>query len=246
MNMSFGTAPADSYVNDPLCQAVRRAFNAGIVVVVAAGNNGKDDRGNKMYGSINSPGIEPSAITVGAANSLGTDYRVDDTIASYSSKGPTRGFKVVNGVKKYDNLIKPDLVAPGNKLISAISNSSRGSSDSIVYRNPTLDTRNSSKSGEGLMYMSGSSMAAPLVSGAVAMMLQANPNLTPNLVKATLMYTAQQMNGYNSFEQGAGLLNIDDNEKYPIKCVEPFKRSFDDDRLKLFVEYDRKRNNLLG
>ena len=65
------------------------------------------------------PGIEPSVITVGAANTYGTDGRSDDTVATYSSRGPTRGYKTVSGVRKYDNLIKPDLVAPGNKLISA-------------------------------------------------------------------------------------------------------------------------------
>src|SRR4029450_14033804 len=76
--------------------------------------------GDKLYGRIHSPGIEPSAITVGAANTLGTDNRSDDVMASYSSRGPTRGFWTDDsGVKHYDNIIKPDMVAPGNKLISA-------------------------------------------------------------------------------------------------------------------------------
>ena len=59
------------------------------------------------------------------------------------------------------------------------------------------------------MYMSGTSVAAPVVAGAVALMLQANPSLKPNLVKAILMYSAQQLNGYNTLEQGAGMLNVD-------------------------------------
>ena len=73
INMSLGTAARDSYTVDPLCLAARRAFNAGIVVVASAGNNGKDALGNKLYGTIGSPGIEPSVITVGASNTFGTD-----------------------------------------------------------------------------------------------------------------------------------------------------------------------------
>jgi serine protease AprX len=90
VNMSLGTMAVDSYTNDPLCRAVRRLVDAGIVVVAAAGNNGKDGAGQKLYGAIHSPGNEPSAITVGAVNTYGTDGRDDDTIATYSSRGPTR------------------------------------------------------------------------------------------------------------------------------------------------------------
>ena len=213
INMSFGTPASDSYLNDPLCQAARRAVNAGIVVVASAGNNGKDTLGNKLFGTINSPGIEPSVITVGAVNTLGTDFRSDDTIATYSSRGPTRGYATVNGVRKYDNLIKPDLVAPGNKLIGATGtynpgngtriNSALAATYSSLVTNPQADpyARN--------MYLSGTSMSTPVVSGTVALMLQANPKLTPNLVKAILMYSAQPLNGYSTLEQGAGELNVD-------------------------------------
>src|SRR5581483_6903227 len=209
LNLSLGTPAKDSYKNDPLCQAVRRAYNAGIVVVVAAGNNGKDSSGRKIYGGINSPGIEPSAITVGAANTYGTDARSDDVIASYSSRGPTRGYVTVNGQKKYDNLIKPDLVAPGNKIIAACSNGKTGGGNNIEINYPALKTGTASTAADQVMYQSGTSMATPVVSGAVALMLQANPNLTPSLVKAILMYTAQPLNGFNMFEQGAGELNVD-------------------------------------
>ena len=84
INMSLGTAARDSYTNDPLCLAARRAVNAGIVVVASAGNFGKSLTGEKLYGTIGSPGIEPSVITVGAANTLGTEYRSDDTVATFS------------------------------------------------------------------------------------------------------------------------------------------------------------------
>src|SRR5205814_1019347 len=114
------TAAVDSYKNDPLCRAVRRLVDAGIVVVAAAGNDGKDALHPELYGRIHSPGNEPSAITVGATNTFGTDARSDDAVTTYSSRGPTRSFWTdASGVKHHDNLIKPDLVAPGNKIVSA-------------------------------------------------------------------------------------------------------------------------------
>ena len=116
--MSLGTRAVNSYLDDPLCKSVRRLVDAGVVVVAAAGNEGKDANGDKVYGQIHSPGNEPSAITVGASNTFGTDGRSDDTVTTYSSRGPTRSYSTdASGVKHYDNLIKPDLVAPGNKII---------------------------------------------------------------------------------------------------------------------------------
>ncbi len=87
VNMSLGALAIDSYRNDPACRAVRRLVDAGIVVVAAAGNNGKNNLGQKLYGMIHSQGNEPSAITVGATNTYATDIRNDDTIATYSSRG---------------------------------------------------------------------------------------------------------------------------------------------------------------
>src|SRR5437588_12444579 len=92
VNMSLGAPAISSYKNDPICRAARALVDAGIVVVAAAGNNGKDANGNKIYGQIHSPGNEPSVITVGAANTLGTDVRNDDGVATYSSRGPTRSY----------------------------------------------------------------------------------------------------------------------------------------------------------
>jgi serine protease AprX len=73
VNMSLGMPAVDSYRNDPICRAARRLVDAGVVVFAAAGNNGKDSEGNKLYGHIHSPGNEPSVITVGASNTFGTD-----------------------------------------------------------------------------------------------------------------------------------------------------------------------------
>ncbi|HYL98457.1 MAG TPA: S8 family peptidase, partial [Blastocatellia bacterium] len=207
INLSLGTAAVDSYQNDPLCQAVRAAHDAGVVVVVAAGNDGKDAKGNKLYGTIESPGIEPSAITVGAANTYGTDSRADDGITSYSSRGPTRGYvqDAATGQTIYDNLIKPDLVAPGNKIIAAEAYGA-----DLVADYPQLDaSQYETNPHHYLMCMSGTSVSAPVVSGAAALLLQENPNLTPNQVKAILTYTAQPLAGFNTLEQGAGEVNID-------------------------------------
>jgi subtilisin family serine protease len=82
VNMSLGMPAVDSYENDPICRAVRRLFDAGVVMLAAAGNNGHDSDGNKVYGHIHSPGNEPSAITIGASNTFGTDGRGDDVMAS--------------------------------------------------------------------------------------------------------------------------------------------------------------------
>ena len=105
-------------------------------------------------------------------------------------------------------MIKPDLVAPGNKIITARAFSNSGTNN-IVSENPSLEVNPTANSNVKLMYLSGTSMAAPMVSGTAALMIQANPNLTPNLVKAILMYSAQPLAGCNTFEQGAGLVNVD-------------------------------------
>jgi len=137
VNMSLGAAAIDSYRSDPICKAVRKLVDAGVVVVAAAGNNGKDVNGRKLYGQIHSPGIEPSAVTVRASNTYGTDSRADDAVTTYSSRGPTRGYSTeANGLRHYDNLVKPDLVAPGNKLIEA-----EAVKNALVIQHPELDAR---------------------------------------------------------------------------------------------------------
>jgi serine protease AprX len=205
VNLSLGTAAVESYKNDPVCKAVRRLVDAGIVVVAAAGNNGKDAAGQKIYGAIHSPGSEPSVITVGATNTFGTDARSDDGVASYSSRGPTRGgWTDTHGARHHDNLVKPDLVAPGNKIIDAAAEDNY-----LITTHPELDAEVSSVDSRRMMYLNGTSMATPTVAGAAALMLQANPTLTPNIVKTILMYTAQPLPGFNMLEQGSGQLNVE-------------------------------------
>src|SRR5207245_434337 len=79
----------------------------------------------------------------------------------------------------------------------------------LVTHNPSLDVKGISNEYHDQMYMSGTSMATPAVSGAAALVLQRNPGLTPNLVKAILEYTAQPLRGFNTLEQGAGELNVE-------------------------------------
>src|SRR6202140_4676296 len=107
LNLSLGRPIYESYKMDPLCHAVEAAWKSGIVVVVAAGNNGRYQATNG-YGTITAPGNDPYVITVGAMKPMGTPTRVDDLIASYSSKGPTA----------LDAIAKPDILAPGNLLVS--------------------------------------------------------------------------------------------------------------------------------
>src|SRR2546422_424788 len=218
INLSLGHPVYESYTLDPLCQAVEAAWKAGIVVVAAAGNYGRDNSmGTKGYGTIASPGNDPYVITVGAMKTNDTLYTSDDTIASYSSKGPTL----------VDHLVKPDLVAPGNQVISLLAPNSTLplSYPKTLVSSSLYETIGSSgKSGDYFM-LSGTSMAAPVVSGAAALLIQQHPSMTPDQVKARLMKTAtkalnlfsvgtdaktlQQFNSQSDiFTVGAGYLNI--------------------------------------
>jgi len=214
INLSLGRPVFESYQQDPLCQAVEAAWKAGIVVVVAAGNMGRDNEfGTHGYGLIAAPGNDPYVLTVGAMNAMGTPSKSDDIITSYSSKGPSA----------VDHVVKPDLVAPGNRVASLLSSGSRLDQEfpgnelpPVVYGAPLNATRY-------YFVLSGTSMATPVVSGAAALLLQSDPGESPDEIKARLIKTAdksfpaltQLMVGgvlttyqYDVFTVGAGYLDI--------------------------------------
>ncbi len=211
MNLSLSTNSLESYETDPLCRAVRSAVAAGITVIVSAGNYGKSIDGKEIYGSISSPGNEPSAITIGSANPHATLTRTDDVVNTFSSRGPTRGgYVTAAGVRHYDNLLKPDLVAPGNKIISAQASSVSGFNQLVKdFPQLRLSLTATAPTAADVMQLSGTSVLSPVVSGTVALLLQRNPGLTPPLIKALLQSTAQQIPNANLAQQGAGLLNIE-------------------------------------
>jgi subtilisin family serine protease len=148
-----------------------------------------------QYAGITSPGNAPWVLTVGASSHMGTTARGDDTIAAFSSRGPTA----------VDHIAKPDLVAPG------VGTESLSDPFGRLYTTNAAGLLPGTATTAYLPYMSlsGTSMAAPVVTGTVALMLQANPSLTPNAVKAILQFTAQTYTGYDPLTEGAGFLNAD-------------------------------------
>jgi serine protease AprX len=191
INMSLGTAPTQSWRFDPLCQAVERAVRAGIVVVTSAGNNGETLDHRPVMGAVTTPGISPYAITVGALRTNNTVERSDDVVAPWSSKGPTY----------IDHLIKPDLVAPGSRVVSLLSPGSTLARD-FPERIVIGAGRN------GYFQLSGTSMAAGAVSGAAALLLQSQPQMNPLQVKLLLQATSDFLESAGLVGAGAGSLNL--------------------------------------
>jgi serine protease AprX len=219
INLSLGRQVTESYKLDPLCQAVEAAWRAGIVVVVAAGNDGRDNVNNTSgYGTISAPGNDPYVITVGAMKPMSSPDRGDDFVASYSSKGPTL----------VDHLVKPDLVAPGNWITSTLASTSATLYTELPHNQVPMNTYSyTGGTAPSTKYftLSGTSMATPVVSGAAVLLLQQNPSLTPDQVKARLMKTAYKnfprystatdtltgaryTSQYDIFTVGAGYLDI--------------------------------------
>lgn len=186
INLSLGQPVYESYTLDPLCQAVEQAWGAGIVVVAAAGNYGRDNsQGTDGYATITSPGNDPYVITVGATDMHNSPSRTNDTIASYSSKGPTA----------IDHVVKPDLIAPGNDIISILASPTctlvtTYPATQIPVSTYLLSWNNGSQLSTNYYRLSGTSMSTPVVSGAAALLIQKQPALTPDQIKARLMKTA--------------------------------------------------------
>ena len=193
INLSVAAGVYESYDTDPLTLAAKRAVRAGVVVVTAAGNLGRNAQRAIQYGGITAPGNAPWVLTVGASSHNGTVSRSDDSMAAFSSRGPSF----------IDYTAKPDLVAPGVGIESlADATSTLFAAHPTARLWGTLDTAT-----QPYLSLTGTSMAAPVVTGTVALMMQANPALTPNLVKAILQYTAEHKSRYDDLTQGAGFLN---------------------------------------
>ena len=191
INLSLGAPVMQPYRDDPLCEAVERAVRAGLVVVVAAGNYGRTAEGKDVMGGIATPGNSPFAITVGALDTHGTAKRSDDTLAPYSAKGPTR----------FDLNLKPDVVAPGTRVVSAEA------ADSYLAR--TYAVRHVAGTGaNAYIQLSGTSMAAGVVSGGVALLLEQRPHLKPFDARAILEVTSTFMPEVGVVGAGAGSVNL--------------------------------------
>ena len=186
LNLSFGAPPRSPYWEDPLNQAVMRAWQAGILVVVSAGNGGPDNM------TINVPGNVPYVLTVGAMTDNYTpDDLSDDHPAFFTAAGPT-----------FEGFPKPDLVAPGGHMISIMDPFS-----TFAREHPEFHD------GGFRFVMSGSSQAAAVVSGVAALLLETEPGLTPDEVKCRLKATANLATGnegrllFSLFHQGSGTID---------------------------------------
>jgi serine protease AprX len=167
VNLSLGFSTPQSYLVDPLDFAVERVWNAGVVVVAAAGN------GNNVPGSITAPGNDPFVITAGSSNDKTTLALTDDKLATFSSVGPT-----------LDGYPKPEVLAPGR---SVVSSRSPGSTIDATYPDSEV----------GTLYAkgSGTSFSSAIVSGVAALVIQRAWSLSPNQVKYRMTSTTRVIGG---------------------------------------------------
>jgi subtilisin family serine protease len=168
VNLSMVGDRQTSFQSDPLNKAVERLWFSGIVVVAAAGNTGTGTGEVDMSAA---PGNDPFVITVGAVDQTLTSATGDDVVAPWSSYGHT-----------VDGFAKPELSAPGRYLVMPVPPAS-----TIATALPDRVVA------PGYMWMSGTSFAAPVVSGAAAQLLARHPDWTPDQVKGALMLTARAL-----------------------------------------------------
>lgn len=178
MSLSLGSETSSIVKNDPLAVAVGEVWKRGIVVVAAAGNSGP------RQGTITTPGVNASIITVGAVDDKRTTDISDDEIAEFSSRGPALG-----------GIVKPDVVAPGVDVVS-------------------LNTDKNYKSGQipsvlkkKYITLSGTSVSTPIVSGLAALMLEKNPDYTPNQIKKLFMENCHSISN-DKYAEGSGIVEI--------------------------------------
>ena len=178
-NFSLGGGRETSFQYDPLDKAVEKLWLSGVVVVASAGNQGSATGPVKL----GAPANDPFVITVGAVDTDGTAWRLDDDRAPWSAYGRTA-----------DGFAKPELSAPGRFMVMPVP-----AGAAIPARMPDRLL------GTGYMWMSGTSFAAPVVSGAAAQLLARRPGLTPDQVKGALMASANRL---RSAGTGIGEVNV--------------------------------------
>jgi len=164
INLSLQASVQESYQTSPIDAAVEYAWLKGLVVVVAAGNSGPN---SALY----APANDPYVITVGATDDQGTVATTDDTLAGFSSYGVTQ-----------DGFTKPDFVAPGRRIITTLAPNS-----SFALNYPSFLV------GSQYIQLSGTSVAAPVVSGVAALYIESNPTVRPGQLKGVLLATANRL-----------------------------------------------------
>jgi serine protease AprX len=195
LNLSYGTNSTQDSSDDPLAFAAEVAWRRGIVVVAAAGN-----KGYAATGSLTDPASDPWILAVGSADTNGTTTMVDDTVSSFSSSSNW------GSPSQDDRLV--DLVAPGAHIVSLRD---PGSQIDINHGDTGLV-------GTTLFRGSGTSQAAAVVSGAVALILQQRPDLKPDEVKRLLTTSATTINA-GAASQGNGELNLATGLAWPDAMV---------------------------
>jgi serine protease AprX len=181
-NFSLRSGNANSFRFDPLDHAVERLWFAGVTVVASSGNFGTGGRMEMNY----APGNDPFVITVGAADVMGTEDLADDTVAPWSAYGYTA-----------DGFAKPEVVAPGRYMVAAVPAGST-----------LATTRTANVVAPGYLRLSGTSMAAGVVSGAVAQLLALHPEWGPDQVKGALMVAATPTAAADDLADGVGGIDL--------------------------------------
>ncbi len=181
INLAYGTESVQPWQVDPLARAVENAWNAGIVVVAAAGNEGLE------ASSLLMPAVDPHVIAVGAVDHQGTTTTSDDIVAAFTNGGSATR--------------RPDVLAPGKSVVSLRV---PGSYADTQHPEGLVAGDASGRFFRG----SGTSQASAVVSGEVALLLSKKPSLTPDEVKALLMSTAQPLTEHPDPAMGAGVTNV--------------------------------------